>query len=107
MANFIKGRVFDERSRRPVPGLTIDAFTDRTHERLGTAQTNADGVFGGGRGQEAVGGDFSKCLVERGGGHGPCGRTTISAGRRRDGGDRRGGFTEDAKGVAGPYGVHD
>lgn len=46
MANFIKGRVFDERSRRPVPGLTIDAFTDRTHERLGTAQTNADGVFG-------------------------------------------------------------
>lgn len=46
MANFIKGRVFDERSRRPVPGLTIDAFTQRTHESLGIAQTNADGVFG-------------------------------------------------------------
>lgn len=46
MANSIKGRVFDERSRRPVSGLTVEALTQRNSESLGTAQTNADGVFG-------------------------------------------------------------
>jgi hypothetical protein len=45
MANSINGRVFDERSRRPVPGLTVEAFTKRASERLGIAQTNADGAF--------------------------------------------------------------
>ena len=45
MANSINGRVFDERSRRPVPGLTVEALTQRASESLGIAQTNADGVF--------------------------------------------------------------
>ncbi|HMI83275.1 MAG TPA: hypothetical protein VK550_04225 [Polyangiaceae bacterium] len=45
MANSINGRVFDERSRRPVPGLTVEAFTKRASESLGIAQTNADGAF--------------------------------------------------------------
>ncbi|WP_274565067.1 neuraminidase-like domain-containing protein [Streptomyces spiramyceticus] len=46
MANFIKGRVIDERSRRPVPGLTVEAVTMRASESLGIVQTNANGVFG-------------------------------------------------------------
>jgi hypothetical protein len=45
MANSIRGRVFDERSRRPVPGLTVEALTQRASESLGIAQTNTDGVF--------------------------------------------------------------
>src|SRR5262245_24589714 len=44
-ANSITGRVFDERSRRPVQGLTIEALTKRASESLGIAQTNADGAF--------------------------------------------------------------
>ncbi|WP_110554876.1 neuraminidase-like domain-containing protein [Actinocorallia populi] len=46
MANFINGRVFDERSRWPVPGLTVEAVTKRNSESLGIAQTDAAGVFG-------------------------------------------------------------
>jgi hypothetical protein len=46
MANSLNGRVFDEQSRRPVPGLTVEAVTQRASERLGVAQTNTDGVFG-------------------------------------------------------------
>lgn len=46
MANYINGRVIDERSRRPVPGLMVEALTKRAAESLGIVQTNADGVFG-------------------------------------------------------------
>ncbi|MFF3871891.1 neuraminidase-like domain-containing protein [Streptomyces sp. NPDC001978] len=46
MANSINGRVFDERSRRPVPGLMVEAVTQRGSESLGIVQTNTDGVFG-------------------------------------------------------------
>jgi hypothetical protein len=45
MATSINGRVLDERSRRPVPDLTVEAFTKRASESLGIVQTNADGVF--------------------------------------------------------------
>lgn len=45
MANSISGRVFEERTRRPVPGLTVEVLTRRTSERLGIVQTNADGAF--------------------------------------------------------------
>ena len=45
MANSINGRVFDERTRRPVPGLTVEALAERGAESLGIVQTNADGVF--------------------------------------------------------------
>src|SRR3712207_6411927 len=46
MANSISGRVFDERNRRPLAGLTVEALTRRLAESLGTAHTNADGFFG-------------------------------------------------------------
>ena len=45
MANSINGRVFDERSRRPLPGLTVEALAQRASESLGAVQTNADGAF--------------------------------------------------------------
>lgn len=46
MANFIKGRVVDERSRQPVPGMTVEALTKRNTESLGTVQTDGEGFFG-------------------------------------------------------------
>lgn len=45
MANFIKGRVFDEQSRRPVSDLTVEALTQRGSASLGIAQTTVDGDF--------------------------------------------------------------
>ncbi|GAA1980292.1 neuraminidase-like domain-containing protein [Microbacterium pumilum] len=50
MANTIDGRVFDQRSRKPLEGLTVEALTFEPLTRrgtasIGTAQTNADGFF--------------------------------------------------------------